>query len=343
LVDNYPEPRPASIVVQPAGALGDTLLAYPALAALRIWAPTAPITLAARFAYGSLAQSAGLVDRVVDVDRFAVSREIVGPNGSAGPTHLAVVWSTAYSDVARRLEEQGTVAILAAPPFPKDNRHQARYLLDCLTPLGIPRTLTQSPLPLLPPLSAMEEELLGHKEPPILLHPGAGARWKQWPIDSWLALADALRVHNIAVRWSQGPDDQEVWDSLLSRRPALRGDLWPIQPLPRFAALLARCRLLVSSDTGAAHLGALMRVSQITMFGPTDPKRWRPLSRFAALARAPELCGGSWQSVDDSAGPPRLRRCPDRLGRNCLCLAALPVEAILSQAVKILARRSPTP
>jgi ADP-heptose:LPS heptosyltransferase len=343
LVDNRPEPRPASIVVQPAGALGDTLLAYPAVAALRIWAPTARITLAARFAYGSLAQSAGLVDRVADVDRFAVGSEIVESDGSTGPAHLAVVWSSAYGDVARRFEEQGTVAILAAPPFPDDNRHQARYLLDCLTPLGIPRTLTQAPLPFLPPLSATEEGLLGRNGPPVLLHPGAGARWKQWPIDSWLALADALRAHNIMVRWSQGPDDEEVHDALLTRRPALRSEFWPIQPLPRFAALLARCRLLVSSDTGAAHLGALMRVPQITMFGPTDPKRWRPLSRFAALVRAPELCGGGWESVDDSAGPPRLRRCPDRIGKNCLCLAALPAEAILSQALRIVAGRSPVP
>jgi heptosyltransferase-2 len=240
--------------------------------------------------------------------------------------------------VTRRLAEQGTSAIIAAPPFPVDHRHQARYLLDCLRPLGIPKALTAAAMPFLPPLSSGEEALLGRNGPTLLLHPGAGARWKQWPLDSWLALVDALEAAGYAVRWSQGPDDEEIRDALLSRCPALQAKLWPLQPLPRFAALLARCGLLVSSDTGTAHLAALLRVPQVTLFGPTDPRRWRPLSRFALPVRSPDICGGRWDlAADHAVAPPRLRRCVDQAGRGCLCLAALPVETILSQTLNVLA------
>jgi ADP-heptose:LPS heptosyltransferase len=340
---NNPDPvRPETMVIQAAGALGDTLLAYPAVAALRTWAPKARITLAARSAYGWFALSAAIVDHLVDVDGCTSGSGITGSGGSPIRPDLAIVWSSAYRDLARQLAEQGASAIMAAPPFPTDHRHQARYLLDCLRLLGIPRTLTQAPPPLLPPLSSTEEALLGRNRPPVLLHPGAGARWKQWPTASWLALAAALRAHGITVRWSQGPDDEEVRDALLSRYPALPAELWPLQPLPRFAALLAGCGLLVSPDTGVAHLAALLRVPQVTLFGPTDPRRWRPLSRFAALVRAPDICGGQWDlAAGDTDDPPRLRRCVDQAGTGCLCLAALPVETIVSQSLKIVAANRP--
>ncbi len=335
--------RPDSILVQPAGALGDTLLAYPAAAALRAWAPRARITLAARLAYGALALSAGIVDRVVDVDGFASTGGIPELDAAPFKFDLSVVWSSAYRDVARALEEQGVTAIMAASPFPSDHRHQARYLLDCLRPLGIPRTLTQAPAPILPPLSSTEEALLGRDDPTVLLHPGAGARWKQWPLDSWSALADGLRARGVSVRWSLGPDDEEVREALLANRLVPLGEFWPLLPLPRFAALLARCTLFVSADTGTAHLAALMRTPQVTMFGPTDPRRWRPISRFAALVRSPDLCGGQWDhSADDPGGPPGLRRCADSTATRCPCLAALPAETILRQALGILAGISPS-
>lgn len=321
-----PGRRPSSILIWQGGALGDTLLAYPALAALRTWAPAARITLIAHPSYAGFALASGLVDAIEDIDGVRAASLFGEGTPALAPPELAVVWSSAYEHLAHRLKVMGTLAIIAAPPRPADRRHQARYLLDCLLPLGLPRPLHPAPVLPLPvpsePLAAPGQGL------PIILHPGAGARWKQWPLAGWLALADLLGDADHPVRWSFGPDDQDLRTALLRQRPDLEPTLWPALPLPQFAVLLARARLLVSPDTGVAHLAALLRVPQVTLFGPTDPRRWRPLSRLALLARAPDRCGGQWEHG--------LRRCVGETGDHCSCLAALDPSLVLALCTRAL-------
>lgn len=328
--------RPASIFVWLSGALGDTLLAYPALAALRKWAPEAHITFTTRPTYGALALSAGLVDRIVDVDLQQVEALFGAGRQVSEPPELVIAWSSAYREFAQQFDRQGVPVIIAAPPMPTDPRHQARYLLDCLRPLGIPKPLTAAPSPPLPPLSQVAAARLGGEGPVVLLHPGAGARWKQWPLAGWLALADSLSAHGLTVRWSFGADDAETRAALIADRPSARTAFLAEQPLSQFAACLAQGTLLVSADTGVAHLAALLGVPQVTLFGPTDPRRWRPLSRVARVVVAPDRCGGRWEGAAGNGTGPPLRRCAEPRQAVCACLAALPLEAVLSPALKML-------
>ncbi|MFC7472269.1 glycosyltransferase family 9 protein [Actinomadura keratinilytica] len=51
------------------------------------------------------------------------------------------------------------------------------------------------------------------------------------------------------------------------------------------SALIASARLLISGDTGPAHLAAAHAVPSVTLFGPVPPSAWGPppLPRHAAL------------------------------------------------------------
>ncbi|RIQ37439.1 glycosyltransferase family 9 protein, partial [Jiangella rhizosphaerae] len=46
--------------------------------------------------------------------------------------------------------------------------------------------------------------------------------------------------------------------------------------LTGLAALVARARLVVSNDTGVAHLASAYGVPSVVLFGPTPPAAWGP-------------------------------------------------------------------
>jgi ADP-heptose:LPS heptosyltransferase len=46
--------------------------------------------------------------------------------------------------------------------------------------------------------------------------------------------------------------------------------------LTDFAALVADAALLVSADTGAAHLASAYRTPSVVLFGPAPPEHWGP-------------------------------------------------------------------
>jgi ADP-heptose:LPS heptosyltransferase len=49
--------------------------------------------------------------------------------------------------------------------------------------------------------------------------------------------------------------------------------------LRELAGLVARARLLISGDTGIAHLATAYGTPSVTLFGPMSPARWGPPDR----------------------------------------------------------------
>ena len=113
------------LVLRP-GALGDTLLALPALRALQ--RTFAPITLAAHGGAARLLASVGEVEHGLAFDDPSLSwlfGERPGPRG-------VVAWMAPR----RALSD----AMLVAPSRPAGEQHCARYLLGSLAPLGVDST-----------------------------------------------------------------------------------------------------------------------------------------------------------------------------------------------------------
>jgi|GEM_PF-2430922 len=322
---------PASILAWLPGALGDTLLGYPALAALRSWAPAACITVVGRSSYLRFAVDCGIVDRIEDADGPFPSRIFSGEQaGATDVPELAVLWSVAHAELAARMVRLGVGRVIAASTRAGDQRHQSQYLLDTLAPLLGRR---QAPLSLLPVQPATTRDLvpepLRRAANAIILHPGAGSRWKRWPLGHYLALATALRRRGAVVRWSCGPDDGDVRSALL--RAGQDDELLPKVDLPDFARMLSVARALVSADTGTAHLAALCGTPTVTIFSPTDPRRWKPLGASSAVIQARSHLGCAWecrQGVDGGDPVLALRRCTGQ-GDACPCLARISPEHVL--------------
>lgn len=118
--------------------------------------------------------------------------------------------------------------------------------------------------------------------PLVVLNPGAnyGAA-KCWPAESYAAVSDALVAQRGArVVASLGPKEREIADRLkAAARQRIEVFIDPPLGLGPLKALIRRCDLLVTNDTGPRHFAAAFDVPVVTVFGSSDPA-WTD-TRFA--------------------------------------------------------------
>lgn len=107
------------------------------------------------------------------------------------------------------------------------------------------------------------------KSPYAVLHLGASSPHKLWPPERWLALATSLDRAGVAVIWSCGPGEHDLVRAADPDRHFI--DLAGRFNMAGLWHLLAGAALLVSPDTGVAHLARLTGTPAVVLFGPGSP------------------------------------------------------------------------
>jgi len=112
--------------------------------------------------------------------------------------------------------------------------------------------------------------------PLVLLNPGGNREEKRWPAERFAALADHLaRTHAMTVLINGSPAEADlvlrIAGACTTARPASLPALGIT--LASLKAIVRRCRLMVTNDTGPRHVAAAFGVPTVSLFGPTD-HRW---------------------------------------------------------------------
>lgn len=237
------------LVLRP-GALGDTLLAVPALRALKDH--FGPLTLAAHAGAARLLASLGEVEHGLSFDDDALSWLFRDRKHA----HRIVGW----------LDPAGIPALdhalLVAPSKPAGDEHCAQYLLNSLAPLRVDTRLDDRPLHLRPQSSD-----------DFFIHPGSGSAAKNWPAERF---AEVIRALDCPVRLIVGEADEQAAravEAALGRTLPWLSHL----ALEDLAARLAGSRGYLGNDSGVSHLAGLCGARTVVLFGPTSPRVWRPL------------------------------------------------------------------
>lgn len=120
------------------------------------------------------------------------------------------------------------------------------------------------------------------------LHPGAhkDLAYKRWPADRWSELGDRLSEQSGATILVFGGPDEHALQTEVSARMRAPAVAVPA-PLRTTAALIARCALFVSNDSGLMHVAASQGVPTVGLFGPTDERRTAPWGPQSLALRAP--------------------------------------------------------
>jgi heptosyltransferase-3 len=273
------QPAGRLLLLRP-GAIGDTLLTFPALGALRRRFAAAELVVAGNRSALTLARAAGLVDRI---DAFGADwlADLFGDEptpalrAQLAGTDLGIVWmhdqSTA-ADLADRLQAAGSRQTLGLASFPPAGArcHLADHLYTSLAPLGIggPRPSLTLPVP---------PGLAGANRPTVVLHPGAGGRHKRWPAARYAALAQHLIDQGFAVALTCGPADRDAVGEVQARVADLPLTVLAGLELSELAGIIGRATGFVGNDSGITHLSALLGVPTVALFGPCDPVYWAPI------------------------------------------------------------------
>lgn len=306
------------ILVRGTNWLGDAVMTTPALQRLRSSFPRAHISLLATPLTANLFVGSPLLDEVIEYRRRAEGARAFIKTVKmlrARPYDLAVLFQNAFEAAwlawlgGARLRigfaEQGRGPLLThrlqrrAP-----QRHQLHDYLEIVAAcericLGVgfkPSVEIPSPSLTVSVTEQQAAEKLMHScgidpdaRPLVALNAGAtNSRAKCWPAERFAALADRLRnelsaqivLIGGAAEFSYAARVIELMKTAGARNLAGQTSV------PELIGLLARCELLVSNDTGPAHVAAALGRPTLTIFGPTNEFATAPTGVRAHLIRA---------------------------------------------------------
>jgi ADP-heptose:LPS heptosyltransferase len=111
----------------------------------------------------------------------------------------------------------------------------------------------------------------------VIVHPGASAKARCWPVGRYAEVARGLasRGHPVVIT---GSAKERTRCLAVARSAGLDPDcvLAGTFDLAGLAAVVAAARLVVSGDTGIAHLASAYHTPSVILFGPTSPEQWGP-------------------------------------------------------------------
>lgn len=120
---------------------------------------------------------------------------------------------------------------------------------------------------------------------PVVLHPGAGSGKKCWPAERFLELGERLKKSGRAVRLLLGEVERERWPTEQVQAFVRAAEVVEPKTLVELKDAIAGGSAFVGNDSGPGHLAGILGVRTISIFGPNDPARWRPLGpRVTTLA-----------------------------------------------------------
>ena len=268
------------------GALGDTIVMSVVYQALRQQYPQAYLEAVGPPERLQLINTPGLLNKIrsPETGAFAAlftddAAEMHNAAAAFRQVDLILVYSFDRDAVlTTRLRQLEGPQVYRFDPFPRPDSdvHVTTYLLRTLHTIGI------EPPPLVPQIALPPQQLgkQGAEELCVGLHPGSGSPEKNWPAARFAEVAERLvQTWSARVVLFAGPAETEQLAAISRRIPAPTLRIAQNAPLPEVAEVLRQCHLYLGNDSGVSHLAAAVGVPTIAIFGPSNPRVWRPVGR----------------------------------------------------------------
>ena len=128
----------------------------------------------------------------------------------------------------------------------------------------------------------------------IGLHPGSGihqAGFKRWPKEKFALLADwMLDLYDCSVIVFGGPEETVLAEDINRLMQSETLILAGKATLAQTAAMISKCKLFISNDSGLLHVASAVKTLTISLFGPTDYKKTGAYSESSIMIRKDLAC-----------------------------------------------------
>ncbi|MBP7032786.1 MAG: lipopolysaccharide heptosyltransferase II [Syntrophobacterales bacterium] len=334
------------VLIRGTNWIGDVVMTFPAIAAVRETLPAARVTVLVKPWVADLVRMHPAVDEVLVYERPGRHE------GAGGILRLARELKARRFDAAILLQnaiEAAIIARLAGIPvragYSTDARglllthpvrleagikavHQSLYYVEMLEALGF--TPSRAPLALTPTDAqriAAEQHLvrfgIAGRRPIVGMAPGAAyGPAKRWFADRFAAVADRLAERfscPVLLFGSQG--DRPSTEAVRSAAKTAIVDVAGRTNLGDAVALIARCDLFITNDSGLMHVAGALGVPTVAIFGSTNPKTTYPLGERTVLVRRPVDCS-----------PCLKQECP----ADFRCMDLVTVDEVLEHSTRLL-------
>ncbi len=333
-----------SMLVIHQGALGDFILALPALETLRKTFPQAKSVMMGYPRILELVKDRFYAEEILSIDQQGMATFFVRDGKLNGPLSdyfkefdlIVVFGKDGGGTLIGNLKRVCQGEILQINPFPVwDQRiHLSDHLLRELSRYGISSSETKPRLFLNEADHVWGKNFwrrkglsMDERAGVIVLHPGSGSRKKVWPWERFIHLVNFFRKRLasrtlIVLGPAEGPEIRKAFEG----SDWEMGDTAPVLAkglsLVELASVMAGCRLFIGNDSGISHMAASLGLPTVAIFGPTDPKVWSPRGEKIVIVRKGIPCSPCPQE--------RFFQC-----QSLECLRGIATEDVLNGVNKI--------
>jgi ADP-heptose:LPS heptosyltransferase len=266
------------------GALGDVVLTFPAIIALRKQFDRIDILCQGQI--GRLAVKLGLIDKEYPLEAayfatlFSDQVDVKIKDLIISYTNILVFsFSSDLEKAINQISDRPCLRISPRPPAP-DSIHVAEYVTQHLITGGLIKTTDLNNV-----VSDWQKKQTRKDHPidtaKIIIHPGSGSIRKRWPLDRFLKLAHALQKKGWQPQFVCGPAEPDLIAEIRNQK----------RPVHTFSELtdlvdwFETAGRYIGNDSGISHLAAFLGLPSVVIFGPADPKRWMPVGPRVQIVR----------------------------------------------------------
>ncbi|MBL8013315.1 MAG: glycosyltransferase family 9 protein, partial [Candidatus Omnitrophica bacterium] len=166
-------------------------------------------------------------------------------------------------------------------PFPQQT-HEIHVFLRLMGFLGIPLQGDHLEFPLLADDVEEFQRLSSNfnlvPKRYICIHAGARLLTRRWPVENFALVANRLGAQGWTIVLTGSTDEEALVGEVSRRLKHVHINLAGKTSLGALGVVVKNAALLISNDTGVAHIASAVEVPSVVVVSGSDPVRWSPLN-----------------------------------------------------------------